>query len=249
MKVEQGSFDGKMKVEKNGQQISKRSLEKSGKFEAELDYNADYILSFYQDDYVTKKIRVNTKVPEERREEGFLPFEFQVTLFKQYEGVNTVLFNQPVGFIKYSDEVDDFDYDTDYTKSIQDQLADILKQVEEKQKEEEKEAKRLAKEEKKKEEPKEEEPAPPPPDPEPEKEEPITRQVRDEPPPSKPKSSWSGVSTPKRKTANLVVMKAYTIGEQGFPNLPAYGFINFGDGTGPREISKEQFQEYAKQYR
>ena len=33
-----------------------------------------------------------------------------------------------------------------------------------------------------------------------------------------------------------------------FLGFISYGFINFGDGAGPREITKEQFDEYAKKY-
>ena len=53
---------------------------------------------------------------------------------------------------------------------------------------------------------------------------------------------------PKKKGENVVVLHSYTVGEMRYPALGAYGFINFGDGAGRREISKEQFDEYAKLY-
>jgi hypothetical protein len=42
--------------------------------------------------------------------------------FKQYAGVNTVIYNQPVGKIRFNDVLNEFDYDTDYTKSIQSEI-------------------------------------------------------------------------------------------------------------------------------
>src|SRR5690606_36660648 len=86
--------------------------------------------------FVTKKMSFNTRVPADAAANGFTPFEFAVSLFKQYDGVNTVVFNQPVGVIRYDRTMDDFDYDTDYTKSIQSALDKTMEEVAAKQKEE-----------------------------------------------------------------------------------------------------------------
>ena len=74
--------------------------------------------------------------------------------------------------------------------------------------------------------------------------------VKREDPPTTPKRRYQAPPPPppKKPAANVVVLHSYTVGEMGYPNLSAYGFINFGDGAGRREISKEQFDEYAKQY-
>ncbi|MFN3875549.1 MAG: hypothetical protein ACK4L7_06520, partial [Flavobacteriales bacterium] len=76
---------------------------------------------------------------------GFTPFEFAVSLFKQYDDLNMVVFNQPVGMIRYNADAGDFDYDTDYTKSIQSQLQSAVDEVEKKQKLEAEQAKAQAK--------------------------------------------------------------------------------------------------------
>ncbi len=158
--VGQGRFtvNGRMKVEgadlgnarvvvyKNGSK--ERSITSNlNKFTLDLDLNANYVLSFEKDGYVAKKVSFNTKAPAEAIANGFTPFDFAVSLFKQYDDINIVVFNQPVGMIRYDDNTGDFDYDTDYTKSIQSQLQQVLAQVEQKQKEEaaqEKEAEALA---------------------------------------------------------------------------------------------------------
>ncbi len=87
-----------------------------------LDYNTEYRLDFTKPGYITKSIRINTGTPEDRRKIGFDPYKIGVRLFKQYEGVNIVVYNQPVAFIRFLPEMDEFGYDTDYTKSILSEL-------------------------------------------------------------------------------------------------------------------------------
>ncbi|MCB0794744.1 MAG: hypothetical protein KDB88_08410 [Flavobacteriales bacterium] len=145
LKIEGGSTDGaRVVVYKEGKQD--RTLERGvNKFTMDLDFNANYVLSFEKEGYVTKKLVFNTQAPAEAVANGFAPFEFAVSLFKQYDDVNTVVFNQPVGIIRYESSVDDFDYDTDYTRSIQSALELAQQQTEEKAKEEGKKEKEEAK--------------------------------------------------------------------------------------------------------
>jgi flagellar biosynthesis GTPase FlhF len=162
LNIEGGPVKGsKIVIKKNGRVVE--TLENTSKFEYELDLGAQYILEFQKEGYVTKSVSFNTKVPPDRAELGFAPFGFNVTLFKQYEGVNIIVFNQPVGKIRFNPDIDDFDYDTDYTKSIQaalqqaeEELKEEQRKEEERKKEEEKrkkaeeEAKKKAEEEAKK---------------------------------------------------------------------------------------------------
>ncbi len=91
-----------------------------------LEFNTDYVLSFSKPGYITKMIAVNTVVPPERMAQTFEPYKIGVKLFRQYDGVNIVVFNQPVARIHFNPSIDDFDYDVDYTKSI----LSILKKTE-----------------------------------------------------------------------------------------------------------------------
>ncbi len=382
MKVEEGKLDGTMEVLENGSRKRIGKLSGSGKFDVELEINKDYIFVFSQPGYVTKRIEFDTRVDAGRDNTiPFATFPFQVTLFKQYEGVSYVIFNQPVAKIYYSPEPDDFEYDTDYTKSIRDQLEKVEKEIEEIKKEEEKklkeqekaeaeafkraqeeaereekaliaaekeeqkkaeearkEAERKAKEEEEARKQEEErlakleeeqkrqqalaaaaaaelareeeenrakeeaarqreedrlareeedrkrketlaaEKAEEDARKEEEKkraDEELARkreeerkaeeaeaakrrarpvasastQIKREDPPTKRKT-YRPPDPPstKKPATNVVVLHSYTIGEMGYPNLNAYGYINFGDGTGRREITKEQFDEYAKIY-
>lgn len=110
--------DAYMVLQRDGQSIE--TLPGQSAYTLNLEIGADYILSFNKPGYITKKININTSgADEERIDQGFESYPFTVVLMKQYDGVNIVIFNQPVAKITYSKKYDEFDYDTDYTKSIQ----------------------------------------------------------------------------------------------------------------------------------
>ncbi|MBS1764700.1 MAG: hypothetical protein JSS90_07035 [Bacteroidetes bacterium] len=119
-KIEGGGSlsDAYMVLQRDGQNIE--TLPGQSSYTLNLEIGADYVLSFNKPGYINKKININTVVDDEERvEQGFESYPFTVVLIKQYEGVNVVVFNQPVAKITYSKKYDEFDYDTDYTKSIQ----------------------------------------------------------------------------------------------------------------------------------
>ena len=265
--VNDGSINtGKIKVEKNGKQVCLLEVSKS-KFEFALEYDCQYVFSYIKEGYVTKKVEVNTNVPKEKQSLEFEPFKFDVEIFKQYEGVNTVIYNQSVGKIKFNDVLNEFDYDTDYTKSIQSELARIeellkqkAKEEAEKNKEIEKEKNKLAaqkkedekkkadmeeklKEEAKKSEKKVET-----------KFEPFKNEVKVAV--KSEKKEESKTSTVNRTIppdpisgSGIITMQAYTAAIYGYPQAKGYGWINYGDGTGIKEISTyEEYQSLEKMY-
>jgi hypothetical protein len=242
--VNGGSTSGaKITIEKNGVRVKVVEAEKS-KFEFPLEYDCEYIFSFSKDGYVTKKIQVSTKVPKEKQSLEFESFKFDVEIFKQYEGVNTVIYNQPVGKIRFNDVLNEFDYDTDYTKSIQNEIAKADEALKEKAKEEQKQNNTPVKPDK---------------------------QVNNENKGGgvdlskalggggKTKTENSGSSTNKggslpmpTKTVALtgiVTMGAYTAAVYLNPNMKTYGWINYGDNNGRIEIAtKEEYEAKFKQY-
>lgn len=128
-------------IEKNNAPFKKMSINETGKFAVSVEYQEEYIFSFEKKGYITKKISISTKIPKNVLDEGYEPITFKISLFKQYEGVNTVIFNQPVGRYAYDDKKDEFTYDMDYTKTIQSEIAKVEAEVQVK-KEEEKEQKK-----------------------------------------------------------------------------------------------------------
>lgn len=148
-KIEDGGFEESTVVIRNNTTGESNSIPGTSKFDLDLKPNCDYIISFQKPGYITKKIAFNTSAPAERVSQGFYPFTFEVNLFKQYDGVNIVVFNQPVGKIEFSRLIDDFDYDTDYTKQIQSALKLAEEEIKKKQTEERAQAAQQKKEEEK----------------------------------------------------------------------------------------------------
>ena len=118
-KIEDGGFEGSTVVIKNNTSGESNSVSGSARMNLELKLNCDYVISFVKAGYITKKIGLNTTIPAERASQGISPFPFELNLFPQFDNINIVVFNQPVAKIAFSRLIDDFDYDTDYTKQIQ----------------------------------------------------------------------------------------------------------------------------------
>ncbi|MDY6801189.1 MAG: hypothetical protein SVU94_08195, partial [Bacteroidota bacterium] len=114
--------DGKIKLYENGQLVETYISDRSGKIQVDLDLNKDYILEFSKEGYVTKKININTEMPAEYLDKRFAPIRFAVDLFQQYDEVNTVVFTQPVGVIKFYEQIGDFDYDVDYSREVRSKI-------------------------------------------------------------------------------------------------------------------------------
>jgi len=130
-RIEDGGFEGsQILVQRNG--TTSQTIEGKDKLTLELAYNATYVISFVKPGYITKKISIDTHAPANRVEQGFEPYAYGVNLFRQYEGVNTVIFNQPVAKIFYSKKIDDFDYDVDYTKSVQSAMKEAEEEIKKK---------------------------------------------------------------------------------------------------------------------
>jgi hypothetical protein len=145
--IENGNYESSsVTVKKNGATVFSVPGQKNLKLK--LEFNSDYILSFTKDGYITKLIHINTTMPEARIKAVVDPYKIGVRLFKQYEGVNIVVYNQPVAFIKYIATEDELGYDVDYTKSILSLLEKAETELEAKAKEERDQQKKLEQEKK-----------------------------------------------------------------------------------------------------
>jgi hypothetical protein len=119
--IENGTYDlSFLVVKKNGVALFTKTGEKNMKLK--LEYGNEYLLCFGKEGYITKQILFNTSLPEGIDTTALEPYKIGVRIFKQYEGVNIVIYNQPVGFIHFIPEDEGFGYDTDYTKSILSEL-------------------------------------------------------------------------------------------------------------------------------
>jgi len=134
----------------NGRIVDRARSNSSGKFTFILEFDKDYMIEVTKLGYIRKKISFSTKnVPKDKTGEWFPPFRLEVSIFKNFEGLNTDILEKPVGMIKYYNKKDNFDFDKAYTKQIQSQLARLSKEAEklaEKEAEETFNAERIAEE-------------------------------------------------------------------------------------------------------
>ncbi len=129
LSIENGDFKNCIvSISKNG--VVLESISGKSFLRIKLDFNNTYLLAFSKPSYITKKIEVNTTVNPQRQLQLFEPYKIGVKLFKQYEGINTVVYNQPVAKIQFNSIIDDFDYDVDYTKSILSKLQNTEQELE-----------------------------------------------------------------------------------------------------------------------
>ncbi len=88
------------------------------KHNVELPFGAEYLFTFIKMGYITKSVVVDTKIPVDREKEPFAKFSMEVRILPQPED-QIVTYTQPVGIIKYSLEINDFDFDKDYSLTVQ----------------------------------------------------------------------------------------------------------------------------------
>ena len=116
--IEKGHLDNGVviKVQKDGKDAF--TQDGTGRLRFKLNYNINYTLIFIKEGYITKTIEFDTHVPASRVKAGFDPYTIGVKLYPQENDNHKVVYNQPVGRIHYDQTLDEFNYDTDYSKSI-----------------------------------------------------------------------------------------------------------------------------------
>jgi hypothetical protein len=138
-------YEGSSKVEgsvviltKDGVEIERTVTSKNGKFKFFLKPGGDYLVSVTKNGYVTKSINMNTKnVPPTLIPEGtVIPTNPDVTIFKEIEGVDFSILDQPIGRMTFNPKLQDFEYDRNYTVSIQKQLEKMMADIAAKEAEE-----------------------------------------------------------------------------------------------------------------
>lgn len=88
------------------------------KHSVDLPFGGEFLFTFKKMGYITKSVIVNTKIPVDREKEPFAKFSMEVRILPQPED-QIVTYTQPVGIIKYSNEISDFDFDKDYSLTVQ----------------------------------------------------------------------------------------------------------------------------------
>jgi len=130
---------------KNGQVDKKAKTPTTGKFTFMLLPDNDYLIEISKVGYVSKKISISTKdVPADKVKKGFPPYPIQISLFKEIEGLDVSILEQPIGKVKYDEKKDNFYEDQTYTKQVQTKLKKLSRELEVKQAAEAKKAEQVA---------------------------------------------------------------------------------------------------------
>ncbi len=99
-------------------------LSKVKQFTLELELNSSYMVTFEHPDCLTKQLYFETKVPVDYQlDEYHFPFEVVLEVERDNERQAYV---GPVGYIRYMDLVNDFDYETDYTLKIDERIKERM---------------------------------------------------------------------------------------------------------------------------
>ncbi|MFN5628158.1 MAG: carboxypeptidase-like regulatory domain-containing protein, partial [Bacteroidota bacterium] len=107
-------------LQKNRITVNEISTDEIGGFSFTLKSDNQYILVFSKSGYVSKKILVNTEnVPINT---SVVRSGIDVELFKEIDGVDFSILNQPIGEFFYSPNKKNLDYDKEYTNSIREKL-------------------------------------------------------------------------------------------------------------------------------
>ena len=117
-------------IYKNGTKLKEVRTNASGKYEAELDYGADYKVECVRAGYVGKNITIDTRnVPEEERLGGH-GMNIDFTMMVEIDGVDYSILKEPFGKAKYVGGSGNFEWDMEYTSRMRDAQARLLKEYE-----------------------------------------------------------------------------------------------------------------------
>jgi tetratricopeptide (TPR) repeat protein len=98
-----------------------------GDFQLEMQLGKSYTIEFSKQDYVAKKISVNSSVPEGQG--GKWEAEFSIGLFKMYPGLDVSALDDPVTRILYKENERGFGYDEMYTRKMMAKIDKIMEQL------------------------------------------------------------------------------------------------------------------------
>lgn len=126
-----GTEGARIVIFKNNEKIETRDIGKRGRFDLKFGLGADYKLSFEKDGYISKIVNINTEVPDEiiQTNPDFPPVKLIINLLPRVEEVDLSIFEQPVAILAYVYELDDFNFDKEYSSKIKDKIAKTEQEV------------------------------------------------------------------------------------------------------------------------
>lgn len=116
--------DATAKLYEKGNLLSTVTSNKDGIALFNLKANTEYTIEFSKQNYVSKIISINTKVPE--YEKQVFEQTIELLLFKPCKGLDYSLLNEPVVKLAYNDVRRDFLPEKNYDNVMRDKLAQLL---------------------------------------------------------------------------------------------------------------------------
>lgn len=98
------------------------AFDQEGNFNTSVDWNTVIRFVFEKKGFVTKIIEFSTHVPNHVNKASIAPYDLKVRLFKEFIGVDTAFFKNPVAKIKFDEATNDFVYDLDYSMMVKYQI-------------------------------------------------------------------------------------------------------------------------------
>ena len=123
--------NAEIKITESNKKIVNYRSDASGKFKFKLEYNKYFKVEITKQGLVTKRFEFDTYIPQEKQNKIKTPFIFSIVLFPKYDYMDLSILDKPLAIIKYQDKYNDFFYDYDYAKSINDKVKFIENKIDE----------------------------------------------------------------------------------------------------------------------
>lgn len=104
---------------------------KKGEFEFDIPKNSYITLAFEKENFIVKRILFDTRIENEKKI-NTQPFDLEVALLENIEGIDYSDLDFPITIIEYIKEYEDFSYSEKYTNLMLKKQEEILLLVEDK---------------------------------------------------------------------------------------------------------------------
>ncbi|HMT29918.1 MAG TPA: cell envelope integrity protein TolA, partial [Bacteroidia bacterium] len=129
LQLNKGLEGSDITVMKGNEKTGQYTTNAGGKFIVNLDLNASYTLIFSKNGSISKTVEFDTKVPDENKDQIF-SLKFKMDLFKTVEGVEAPSdVTKPVAKYAFSEVIDDFDYDPNYSNARKSELEKVKQEM------------------------------------------------------------------------------------------------------------------------
>lgn len=128
----------------DGNVVNKVTTGRNGRFDLYLDFGHEYIIEIAKSGFASKRLYFNThNVPEDEQSWGYEFGGFIVDLFREIDGIDYSILEDPIGKVYYDPNIQNFEYDRVYTKQIKQRIEKLQDDYKEKIKQEEQRLKQL----------------------------------------------------------------------------------------------------------